>query len=389
MECIFILNNGKLSILHVSTEVGWRGGEQQVKLVTDGLAQRGHTIKVLSPPGAALLLDRQQAGIGEPLPIRWGEWDFAASRVITRTARAMNADLIHAQTSHAHTLALRAARKLDIPLVVSRRVDFRVAGNWFSRRKYLHSAVRYVAISHAIKDVLITSGIPPSFITVVHSGVETDRFPMRGQTRDEELARKWGAGPGAPLLVNAAALTDHKDQSTLLRAAAIMKKSGVKYRLVIAGSGELEIQLKTLQKELGLMDDVLFAGYVSDLSTLYPAADIFVMSSHLEGLCTSILDAMSAGIPVVATQAGGIPEIVKHGENGLLAPVKNPEALAELLTQMIQNESLRNQFRSAGRNTVLSKFTNDKMVTGIENTYRQILDEETIGEPDIVNAAQE
>ncbi len=367
------MTDNPLSVLHVSTETGWRGGEQQVKLVTDGLVRRGHQVKVLSPPGAALLADRENAGIGEPMPVRWGEWDFAASALIARTAREMNADLIHAQTSHAHTLALRAARKLNIPLFVSRRVDFPVGNNWFSRRKYQHPAVWYIAISDAIKDVLTISGVDASRILVVHSGVAPDRFPMRGKTRDEELARRWGARPGVPLLLNVAALTDHKDQTTLLKAAAVMKQRGVAFRLIIAGSGELENQLKALQQQLGLSKEVQLAGYVSDLSTMYPAADIFVMSSHLEGLCTSILDAMSAGVPVVATSAGGIPEIVKHEENGLLAPPKAPEALAEQLIRLIDDSDLKNRLREAGRKTVLTGFTNDTMVDGVESVYQKIL----------------
>ncbi len=375
MGSIFRVTGAPLSILHVSTETGWRGGEQQVKLVTDGLVRRGHVVKVLSPLGARLLADREAAGIGAPMPVRWGEWDIAASRLIARAAREINADLIHAQTSHAHTLALRAARKLNLPLVVSRRVDFRVGSNWFSRRKYLHPAVRYIAISHAIKDVLIESDINPSKIHVVYSGVDPDRFPIRGQTRDEELARGWGAGPGVPLLVNAAALTDHKDQATLLQAAALLKREGMAFRLIIAGSGELEEELKALSLKLGLEKEVLFAGYISNLSSLYPAADIFVMSSHMEGLCTSILDAMSAGVPVVATRTGGIPEIVIHGENGLLAPPKNPRALADQLFKLIENGAQRNEFRSAGRKTVMDRFTNDAMVNGVLNVYQKILAE--------------
>jgi glycosyltransferase involved in cell wall biosynthesis len=363
------MTDRKFSVVHVSTEKGWRGGEQQVKLVTDGLVSRGHQVRVLSPTGAALLADRQAAGIGVEMPLRFGEWDFAASRLIFQVARQLNADVIHAQTSHAHTLALRAARKLGIPLVVSRRVDFPVAMNLFSRRKYLDPAVRYIAISHAVKQVLLDGGVSRDKIQVVHSGVDPDRFVQRGVTRDEELARRWGAEPGVPLLVNAAALTDHKDQATLLRAAALLKQRGLKFRLVIAGSGELEEDLKRLQHELGLADFVSFPGYVTDLSLLYPGADLFVMSSHLEGLCTSILDAMSAGLPVVATRTGGIPEIIRDGQNGLLAQPRNPESLAAALQRILEEADLRSEFRAAGRHTVLNQFTNDAMVEGTIRAY--------------------
>ncbi len=373
MEAAGIVSDRKLSVVHVSTEKGWRGGEQQVKLVTDGLIQRGHSVRVMSPPGAALLKDRQAAGVGVEMPVRFGEWDFAASRLIAETARELKADLIHAQTSHAHTLALRAARRLRIPLVVSRRVDFPVAVNIFSRRKYLDPEVRYIAISRAVKEVLVAGGVAADRIQVVHSGVNPNRYPARGETRDEELARSWGAQPGVPLIVNAAALTDHKDQATLLRAAAILKERGVRYRMVIAGSGELEAELKELQRELGLEDDVHFPGYVNDLSVLYPAADLIVISSHLEGLCTSILDGMSAGLPVVATRTGGIPEIVQHEQNGLLAPPRDAEGLAAELERMLQDRELQKRFRAAGRQTVLDGFTNESMVEGTIAAYQNIL----------------
>lgn len=368
-----MIDRSPLNILHVSTETGWRGGEQQVKLVTDGLLARRHNVRVLSPPGARLLQDREAAGIGHPLPIRLGEFDPIARRNILSVARDMKAHLIHAQTSHAHSLALHAAKKLQIPLVVSRRVDFPVAINPLSRRKYLHPSVRYIAISHAIKNILAQAGIPTEYIHVVHSGVNPSRYPHRGETRDEELARHWGAQPGQPLIVNAAALTDHKDQATLLNAAAILKQQQTDFRLIIAGTGELENDLKTLATNLNLNQHVHFPGYV-DLATLYPAADLFVISSHLEGLCTSILDAMSVGLPVVATRTGGIPEIVRHEENGLLAQPRTPEDLAAKITHLLENPQLASRFRAAARETVTKGFTHPVMVDGIQAAYYEILE---------------
>lgn len=369
-----MIHERPLSIVHISTEKGWRGGEQQVKLVTDGLLARGHKVTVLSPPGAALLADRQAAGVGVPMPVRLGEWDFAASKLVAKVARESGAQLVHAQTSHAHTIGLRAARKLGIPLVVSRRVDFPIAINFFSRRKYLHPSVRYIAISHAVKQVLEQGGVAPHLIQVVHSGVDPHRFPPRGITRDEELARLWSVPADIPLVLNAAALTDHKDQATLLRAAALLVRDGVGFRLVIAGSGDKEAELKQLHAELGLGSHVVFPGYVDDLSLLYPAADVFVISSHLEGLCTSILDAMSVGVPVAATRTGGIPEIVQHEKNGLLSPPRDARALADNIGRLLGSATLRNQFRQAGRETVLGGFTNDSMIEGTLRAYCNILD---------------
>jgi glycosyltransferase involved in cell wall biosynthesis len=360
-------------VLHVSTELGWRGGEQQVKLISDGLVARGHICRVMSPPGAALLADRQAGGIGVALPLRFGEFDPIAVAAIVREARDMGAQIIHCQTSHAHSLGLRAGRQLGIPVIVSRRVDFPVGGNWLSRRKYLAPEVHYIAISQAIRSVLIQSGISESRISVVHSGVDPERFGgWRGGARDDAAAQEFGAAPGVPLIANAAALTDHKDHATLLRAASVLKLRGVNFKMIIAGAGELEATLQQLHGELELGESVRFVGYLDDLTNLYRGADVFVISSHLEGLCTSILDAMSVGVPVVATRTGGIPEIVDSGNNGLLAPPRDPEALANAIDAMINNPAQARQFAAAGRATVEEKFTNQRMVEETTKVYRNL-----------------
>lgn len=360
-----------LSVIHISTETGWRGGEQQVKLVSDGLVRRGQRCTVVCPPNSALYQDRQRAGIAHPLRYM-SEFDLLAARRLAALAKETKAHLFHAQTSHAHSLAWLASRWARIPVVVARRVDFPVGGNFFSRRKYHAPSTYYIAISHAVKQVLVEGGIDSSRISVVHSGVDPARFEPRS-AKDAEAAAAYGARPGEHLIVNVAALTDHKDQSTLLHAAALLRQELPNFRLVIAGAGELEVPLKQLCTQLELDSHVHFAGHVHDLATLYRAADLFVLSSHLEGLCTSILDAMLAGVPVVATRTGGVPEIVEHEVTGLLATPRQPQELAQAIARALGDSALREQFVQAGRKKVLSEFTADSMVEGTLEAYRRIL----------------
>ncbi len=364
---------GGYTILHVSTETGWRGGEQQVKYLADGLSARGHRCIVACPPKSALFRDREAAGMAAPLH-HFGEFDIFAAARLANLAERESAHLIHAHTSHAHSLAWLAGRKLPVPVIVSRRVDFPVGGNRFSRMKYFAPSVFYIAISQAVKGVLVDAGIAPARVAVAHSGIDPGRYEPRPGPRDEAAAALWGAAPGVPLLINVAALTDHKDQATLLRAAAELRREIPEFRLVIAGSGELETELKALAAQSGLEDRVTFAGYLDDLRPLFRAADLFVLSSHLEGLCTSILDAMSAGVPVVATRTGGVPEIVEHGRNGLLAPPRDPAALADAIRTALGNPMLRLAFAAAGRETVLKGFTHDRMVEGTLAAYRTALE---------------
>jgi glycosyltransferase involved in cell wall biosynthesis len=146
-----------------------------------------------------------------------------------------------------------------------------------------------------------------------------------------------------------------------------------RFRLVIAGSGELEQLLKALARELHLGEHVVFAGHVADLAPLYRAADLFVMSSHLEGLCTSILDAMATGIPVAATRAGGIPEIVRDGETGLLSSVRDPHALAQNILTLLQDHTLADTMVRIAHSMIQAQFTADAMDEGTIAAYGKIL----------------
>ena len=366
------MTDSPLTIIHVSTETGWRGGEQQVKYLTDGLAARGHRNIVLCPPKGALFRDRKAVGMAEPLKAL-GEWDILAASKLSGLARISEAHLVHAHTSHAHTLTWLSALQTGLPAVVSRRVDFPIRRGYFARAKYLSPVVHYISISEAVKQVLVDGGVDADRIAIAHSGIDPTRYEFRHGPRNETQAAHWGAKPNTPLILNVAALTDHKDQQTLLRAANLLRKKGVDFRLVIAGAGELEKPLKELAQQLDLNDHVVFAGYVQQLAPLYAAADLFVMASHLEGLCTSILDAMLAGVPVVATRTGGIPEIVEDGKNGLLVPPKNPEALTEAIASALAQPELLTQFAQTGNATVHQRFTNNSMVEATLEAYRQIL----------------
>jgi glycosyltransferase involved in cell wall biosynthesis len=161
---------------------------------------------------------------------------------------------------------------------------------------------------------------------------------------------------------NVAALTGHKDHATLIEAMALLRPRAPETRLVIAGEGELRSTLETRVGERGLQDRVVFAGFRRDLDRILPAFSIFCLSSHLEGLGTSLLDAMAFGLPVVATAAGGIPEAVEDGVNGRVVPPRDPPALADALAEVLGDEATRRRLGAAGRRVFLERFTAERMV---------------------------
>jgi glycosyltransferase involved in cell wall biosynthesis len=161
---------------------------------------------------------------------------------------------------------------------------------------------------------------------------------------------------------NVAALTGHKDHATLVEALALLRARQPRAWLVIAGEGELRGALEAQARALGVEGRTVFAGFRNDLDRLLPAFSVFCLSSRLEGLGTSVLDAMALGLPVVATAAGGIPEAVVDGVTGRLVPPRDPRALADALFEALSDEARRKAWGETGRRRFLECFTCERMV---------------------------
>lgn len=317
-----------LVTLHVDLADEWRGGQRQVYLLATGLADRGHPTHVATRPGTPLA--RRLAGT----PVRVhemacrGEWDLAAARRLAGLARENRVELVAAHASHPHGLAVWARWfGMRAPLVVHRRVDFPVRAHFFNRGKYAAPAA-YIAISEAVKAILVQGGVPAAKIAVISSGVPA--FAAVPGAR-EKLAAEFGLDPALPWVGDVASLVDHKGHAHLLAAWSRLRRDGIRAELILIGDGPLGESLRLQAERLGIAGAVHWLGWREDVPAWLSALDVFVMTSVTEGLCTAILDAMAARIPVVATAAGGIPELVRDGQTGLLAPVGDDATIAERL----------------------------------------------------------
>ena len=196
-----------------------------------------------------------------------------------------------------------------------------------------------------------------------------DRAPEAG---GRAALAELGVPEGSPVVGNVAALTDHKDHGTLLEAAREVVRERPDVRFVIVGEGERRAELEALRRRLGLEGHVIFAGFRHDLDRLLPAFDVFCLSSHQEGLGTSLLDAMAFGRPIVATAAGGIPDAVEDGVTGCLVPVRDAAALARSLLALIADPSRRTEMGARGRQRFLARFTAEHMVEGTLAVYAEL-----------------
>ncbi len=345
------MNEQPRVIFHLDDATTWRGGEQQVLYLHQGLLAHGHDSRVICPTGSAFHERLQQ----EQLPhyafgINGGH-DLGAAWRIRRLLHGPRS-LLHAHTSRAHDLGLWASRfGARARLVVSRRVDFPVGRGWARRWKYRNRRVdRYLAISSAVETELLRGGVEAPRIRLVPNGVDLSRF--EGVEPDLGWRAGLGLSPGQLLFCNVAALAPHKDQTTLLRAFRRFLDSGGSGKLVILGEGDLRPRLETLRSQLGLGADVLMPGFETAVLPRLMATDIFVMSSKTEGLGTSILDAMALARPVIASRTGGIVDAVEHDRTGILVPPEDPDALAEAFLHLQGSASARQRMGLAGQRKV-------------------------------------
>jgi glycosyltransferase involved in cell wall biosynthesis len=351
-------------VLHVDTAATWRGGQNQVLLTARGMAGRGVEAAIACRLGGELEARARASGaVVRPLPFRGDLWP-PAILALARLLRRERPQALLLHDPHAVTAGLVATRLAGrVPLVAVRRVDFPLRGP-LSRAKYA-ACDRVIVVSRAIGSVVAGGGVPEDRVRLVYEGVP-DRTPSGG---GREALAGLGVPAGVPVVGNAAALTGHKDHATLVEAFAILRPRVPEARLVIAGDGELRPALEAQVRERGLGDRVVFAGFRRDLDRLLPAFSVFCLSSRLEGLGTSLLDAMAFGLPVVATAAGGIPEAVEDGVTGRVTPPGDPGALADALASVLGDEERRRAYGAAGRKRFLELFTADHMV---EETLRVV-----------------
>jgi glycosyltransferase involved in cell wall biosynthesis len=339
-----------MNILHISTPISWRGGEQQVAYLVQALHEAGIRQGVLCPIGAALS-DRAELRGTAVLGFQTrGPLGVLLARRIAHVARKGEYTLIHTHDSHAHSAAVLAAALfgMSLPIVVSRRVDFPVSPGPFSKWKYNHSSVRRIlCVSDEIRKITAPAIRNKNILSVIRSGVDAGRYATANGR--ESLRRELGLNPQTRLVGNLSALADHKDYPTWLRAAACLHVQDPQLHFVIAGSGPKEHEIRQLISGLGLSTCVHLLGFRTDVAEVMTALDVFMISSKTEGLGTIVIEAFAAGVPVVATRAGGIPELVEGEMNGILCPVGDDVSLCASVRRIFEEPGLALRLGAAGK----------------------------------------
>jgi glycosyltransferase involved in cell wall biosynthesis len=363
--------------LHIDTARTWRGGQNQVLLTVNGLREIGQRAALVAHPDGEL---RRRAAEGlDLIPIApTSEMDLSAAWKLSRVIKRLLPDVIHAHDPHGIAMAslalsfaassLRSHGSTGPAFVVSRRVDFHLSRNSFSRWK--HRLVDcFIAASDAIRQMLLADGVPAERTVTVHEGIDLDHVLATPAVNVHEA---FWLPHGAPVVGNIAALVPHKGQRHLVEAAHLVVQQIPDARFVILGEGELREHLERQVHDYHLEKHVLLPGFRTDVLGCLKGFDIFAMSSVTEGLGTSLLDAMACSKPIVATSAGGIPEVVDDGVNGLLVAPRDHHAMAQALVRLLGDERLRQRMGEAGLTRLRERFTVEKMVAGTAAVYARV-----------------
>ena len=354
-----------MKVLLVDLETEWRGGQNQALLLLKGLRDRGHAAELVAPSAGELERRAGAAGIHVHAVGRHFLRARAAAE-ISRLTRTQNYSIVHVNEPHALTAAWLARAHRRAPLLVSRRVGYPISRNWFARLRY-DAAARIVAISRWSAERVIRSGTPERKLAIVYEGIEIPARPS-GEQRAQARAR-WGVPTDAPLLGCVGVLSPDKGQEWLIRALAEVRKKFPSAKLLLAGDGPCRERLQTLAREVGVADAVIFAGFISDVDSVYAALDVFLLPSFFEALSNALMSAMAYAIPSVAFNLGGPAEIIEDGKSGLLVEPANVESLCTAISRILDDAALASSLGENGRQRIGQNFSADKMVNGMIRLY--------------------
>jgi glycosyltransferase involved in cell wall biosynthesis len=364
-----------MKILHLSSELSWRGGEQQIAYLVSQTRFMGIDSQIVCRKNSQIAKWCKSANIPS-IEINFNNAYniFDALRVKVHF-KNNNFDLLHLHSSKSHTLGVIAnIIGLRAPIVLTRRVDVAIKSNWFSQYKYnYHRIKKIVCVSKEVLRVTKPRIKDERKLINIYSGVD---IPSFNDIRSYDIYEQFQIPIGKKLVGNTSALTIQKDYPTFINTAEVLIRQENNFHFLIFGDGILKKEITNWINNKGLASHFTMTGFREDMADLLPQLDYFLFTSKTEGLGTSILDAFTAGVPVVATNAGGIPEIVIHRKTGLLSSIGDAVSLANNIMELENETTLKKEIIEHAK-LFVKGFSKDKCAQNYINLYRAILNEQT------------
>jgi glycosyltransferase involved in cell wall biosynthesis len=381
----------KIKVLHIITRLDKGGSAENTFLTVKGLDKKRYDVTLMSGPVQDTNQERrtqvEECGIPyihNPVLMRNINmvYDAIALFKICRFLVKEKFDVVHTHTSKAGLLGRFAAKFAGAPLVVHTphgHVFFGYFGPLKTKIFILLEKLanrmtdKIVALTHREKaDYISYRTCPEEKITVIHSGIELNKFQEYPLAEKTKLKKEVGLPENSFVVGTAGRLVPVKGPEFLIKASqAIIPKHPNTYFL-FAGDGPLKEDLQKKAKKAGEEKNVVFLGWRDDIAHILSIFDVFCLPSLNEGMGRVLVEAMAHGIPIVASEVGGIPDLITHGKNGFLVPPKNPEELAKHIQILIEDENKRRKMGEAGQK-MAPRFSHDTMVKYIAELYEELL----------------
>ncbi|MBE2238303.1 MAG: glycosyltransferase [Caldilineaceae bacterium] len=308
------------------------------------------------------------------------KFDFTGMYSMVHTISNLQPHIVHIHMTHsvANPFLPFAVRLARVPrLVATEQTNTIIQQKTFGRvRKYLTGLLidKTIAVSYAVKQGLIDHyGLPSNRIEVIENGIDVRSLHKRPSASIlREVRASFHIPEDAYLVGTVAAMRHQKGYEYLIRAIPMISASAPRAFFVFVGDGPLRPELELLVEELKIKERVRFLGWRFDAAQLLHTLDLFVLPSLYEGLPLAVLEAMAVGLPIIATRVDGTAEVIISGENGILVPPADPQALAESIVQITQNEVLVNSLKKQAYKQMLERYDVSVMISKYLSLYNEI-----------------
>lgn len=375
-------------VLRIITRLNVGGPAAHVAMLTRRMSGRFETTVVTGSegPGEGSALAVGRIRLPRP-PVRVARLqrkvspfdDLVAFVSLIRLMRRHKPDIVETHLAKAGALGRIAAAICGVPVRVH-TFHGNVFAGYFTptqgrfvvevEKRLARITTRLIALTEGQRSELVRRGFPPGKIVVMRLGIEMDEFARRDRA---ESRRALGLSIQGELVGIVGRLTPIKDVPTFLRAVAELIRARPSVRALVSGDGEEADGLRSLARELGIEDRCSFIGWRTDLSTVYSALDVLALSSLSEGSPMSVLEAMAVGCPVVATRAGGVPDLISDGKDGLLVPPRDPSALAGAIARLLDDPGLARSLATSAHARVRAEHDPSRLARDAERLYEELV----------------
>ena len=365
-----------MRLIQFTASMGWRGHEQKIIYLYEAfkdfnLVENQWIICPENSEVFKIAIDKGMNVISFPYK---SEYDFKFAKKLNCISKEKNADVIFIHSSQSHTMAVLSAifYGLKTPLVLCRTLIRRVDTNFLRKWKYNYKGIKkIICVSEPVVDVLKYAVKDHSKLCVVGSVTDISKFTKQSKTG--LLQKEFNIPNDYKIIGNIAEFTGFKDHKTWVNTVRELVKRGVKAKFILVGKGSLEVEVREQVNTLGLQNDIIFTGFRKDIPEILPEFDLFLFTSNNEPTGGVLLESYACKVPIVAANAGGIPEVVIDNKTGLLAEVGNPIDFADKVEQMLNNKALQEKCTKNGRQFLIDNFTKEVIAKKMFNELNEVL----------------